>query len=167
MKQFWPIFLILICFHIYSVFSKGPKNFPIVGATLSLSGKNSHDSFRKLGEIYGPLTGLFLGKQRAVIANGYEAAKELYAHDDFTHRPYIFSVTYHWAGRMLGVFFSNGKLWQENRRFALRHLRDFGFGKTSMEGLIHEECKECVETIQKELDKTKDSVIFMHDKFGV
>lgn len=28
-----------------------------------------------------------------------------------------------------GLFFTDGQLWHEQRRFALRNLRDFGFGR--------------------------------------
>lgn len=28
-----------------------------------------------------------------------------------------------------GIFFTDGALWHEQRRFALRNLRDFGFGR--------------------------------------
>jgi methyl farnesoate epoxidase/farnesoate epoxidase len=40
---------------------------------------------------------------------------------------------------------SNGETWEQLRRFALRQLRDFGFGKTSMEHLIVDEVKEVIE----------------------
>lgn len=28
-----------------------------------------------------------------------------------------------------GIFFTEGELWHEQRRYALRNLRDFGFGR--------------------------------------
>merc|ERR1719219_986150 len=40
-----------------------------------------------------------------------------------------------------GVIISEGKVWQEQRRYALRTLRDFGFGKAGMEDLINEEVR--------------------------
>jgi len=37
------------------------------------------------------------------------------------------------------VFFSEGGRWKNQRRFTLRHLRDFGFGKQTMDQYIQEE----------------------------
>jgi methyl farnesoate epoxidase / farnesoate epoxidase len=37
------------------------------------------------------------------------------------------------------VFFTEGDLWKHQRRFTLRHLRDFGFGKQKMDEYIHDE----------------------------
>jgi len=42
-------------------------------------------------------------------------------------------------GGSLGVIMSNGKHWKEQRRFLLKNLKDFGFGKASMESLIQDE----------------------------
>ena len=50
--------------------------------------------------------------------------------------------------------FANGQEWQEQRRFTLRNLRDFGFGKTSMENLIQEEIEKCMEVLGGEVGKT-------------
>jgi len=48
-----------------------------------------------------------------------------------------------------GVLISNGATWSEQRRFTLRALRDFGFGKASMEEMIHEEVLMFLEVIKK------------------
>jgi hypothetical protein len=52
-----------------------------------------------------------------------------------------------------GVIFTDGPYWLELRRFTLRHLRNFGYGKTSMESLIMQE----VDDLIKEMS-TKDTV---------
>ena len=49
--------------------------------------------------------------------------------------------------------FANGQEWQEQRRFTLRNLRDFGFGKVSMESLIQEEVEKCIEMLSQETGK--------------
>jgi methyl farnesoate epoxidase/farnesoate epoxidase len=47
-----------------------------------------------------------------------------------------------------GVFFSDGTFWVEQRRFTLRHLRDFGFGKSNMETSIFEEIEEVINELR-------------------
>ncbi|KAK6169268.1 hypothetical protein SNE40_020349 [Patella caerulea] len=46
-----------------------------------------------------------------------------------------------------GIVFSSGKLWKEQRKFALETLREFGFGRTVLEDKILEEIGYFVEVI--------------------
>jgi hypothetical protein len=48
----------------------------------------------------------------------------------------------------LGILFSEGHNWNEMRRFTLRNLRDFGMGKTSLEGLVQSEITELMDHLQ-------------------
>ncbi len=58
---------------------------------------------------------------------------------------------------MTGILHGNGKTWQEQRRFALTTLRDFGFGKQSMEELVETEAAELVNIVNKNYsDKATD-----------
>ena len=52
-----------------------------------------------------------------------------------------------------GVFASEGRVWNEQRRFTLRHLRDFGFGKNTGEELITNEMKEFIQRLDKNVGK--------------
>ena len=52
-------------------------------------------------------------------------------------------------GRMPGVIFSHGNYWKELRRFMLRNLRDFGFGKSSMEHLFQDEVSKLCSNLTK------------------
>ena len=38
-----------------------------------------------------------------------------------------------------GIISTDGQDWIEQRRFALKHLKDFGFGKVGLHGVIQEE----------------------------
>jgi hypothetical protein len=61
-------------------------------------------------------------------------------------------------GEMPGVLMSGGNYWKEQRRFILRTLRDFGFGKSSMESLITEEMQKLCEKLKT------DSKVFQNNK---
>ena len=50
---------------------------------------------------------------------------------------------------MFQVIISEGATWAEQRRFTLRTLRDFGFGKVGMEDMIAEEAEAFMEEIRK------------------
>jgi methyl farnesoate epoxidase / farnesoate epoxidase len=58
--------------------------------------------------------------------------------------------------RFLGVFFTEGDLWKNQRRFTLRHLRDFGFGKQKMDEYIHEEVSILFDAINRIVQKQSD-----------
>lgn len=48
-----------------------------------------------------------------------------------------------------GLIVVDDKLWVEQRRFVLRHLREFGFGRTSMVTIIEDEALKLVEHFKK------------------
>jgi methyl farnesoate epoxidase/farnesoate epoxidase len=39
---------------------------------------------------------------------------------------------------------TDGKLWKEQRRFTIRHLKDVGIGKSSLEGMILDEIHDLI-----------------------
>lgn len=49
-----------------------------------------------------------------------------------------------------GIFFSEGELWHEQRRFLLRYLRDFGFGRRfdELELELNDELMEFVDFLK-------------------
>ena len=62
------------------------------------------------------------------------------------------------------IFFgSENEEWKEQRRFTLRILKDFGYGTSSMEGLIHEE----VEALNCLLEEKCDKVMSMKNTFNL
>ena len=50
-----------------------------------------------------------------------------------------------------GILGSDSKIWQDNRRFALAHLRDLGLGKSKLEDTIMIEVSALIEQFDKKL----------------
>ena len=44
-----------------------------------------------------------------------------------------------------GIFFTNGKIWSEGRKFTIVALKDFGVGKKTIDERINEEVQHLVE----------------------
>nr|CAD7612452.1 unnamed protein product [Timema genevievae] len=65
----------------------------------------------------------------------------------------------------VSLVFTDGPLWQEQRRFSLVHLRNLGLGKSSMEAQIQAEAEELVVSLR---DKGSDNrPVVMHDAFDI
>lgn len=71
---------------------------------------------------------------------------------NFSTRPHM-PIIQMLVGGCYGIVNTNGHVWEEQRRWNLRKLRDFGFGKTSMEGLIMEEVNEVMDIIKDNREK--------------
>lgn len=52
--------------------------------------------------------------------------------------------------KIAGIFFTEGELWHEQRRFTLRYLRDFGFGRRfqSLEIDIQDELNSFIDMVK-------------------
>jgi len=66
------------------------------------------------------------------------------------------------------MIFIQGEAWKEQRRFSIRHLRDFGFGKQAkMESIIHEELNELMSRLRQNMADGRQCVIYMHSFFNL
>nr|CAD7392258.1 unnamed protein product [Timema cristinae] len=129
----------------------GPISLPLIGSTFSIPKSYIHFKMMEWQETYGSLTGLMLGSQPIVAVNGPKAVLEVLRREELQDRPDTFTLRARTFNKRIGVFFSDGNTWIKQRRFTVRHLREFGIGKKSMEGIIYEE----VENLMKDLKKTK------------
>ena len=59
-------------------------------------------------------------------------------------------------GRNVGIINTEGEAWSHQRRFALKELRDLGFGKKSLDSIMNEEVDEVIEKISKEKTAVMD-----------
>ncbi|KAF7987189.1 hypothetical protein HCN44_010857 [Aphidius gifuensis] len=125
----------------------GPKWLPILGSALEVAKIRKktgflHATCTLLSEKYGPIVGLKIGKDRIVILNNYESMKSMLMNEDC-------DVT-------------DGSLWIEQRKFLLRHLRNFGFGKNDMATMIEEEAMYLVNNLITQLE----SNILINNKYN-
>jgi hypothetical protein len=51
-----------------------------------------------------------------------------------------------------GVLLTDEEFWQDQRRFVLRHLREFGFGRRTMADLVEQEAGQLVKAFQQKLE---------------
>ncbi|CAG7723409.1 unnamed protein product [Allacma fusca] len=83
---------------------------------------------------------MYIGHDRHVVLSDLELIKKAFQNPIFQGRPRV--EIFEFDGVSHGITLTTGQEWQDQRRFTLRHLRDFGFGKNSMEGLVLEEVDE-------------------------
>ncbi|XP_049832281.1 methyl farnesoate epoxidase-like [Schistocerca gregaria] len=125
-------------------FPPGPPCFPVVGSALSVPQARPDLKMEEWRETYGPVVGLVLGTRLGVAVCRPDAVFEALKNEDLQGRPDNKFFRERTFNKRLGVFFTDGPFWVQQRRFTLRHLRDFGFGKISMEGRILEEVEDLV-----------------------
>lgn len=175
----------------------GPRGLPIIGYIPFLSyddPKNPFKALKKLSDSYGPVVGFYLGPSQPFISIcGYEAVKEVLHNDNFNGRP-VFKVSMITDGLwrtgmgnfsfvsarvsfilckcssynlLLGVIFSMGDVWLEHRRFTLRHLRDLGFGKGSIENHMHDEIQDLIDDMRKRASLHSGNIVNFSGIFNV
>ncbi|XP_043191071.1 methyl farnesoate epoxidase-like [Amphibalanus amphitrite] len=105
---------------------------------------------KKYGDVFGFVlpTG-----QKLVHILKYDDIKEACSMPEFSGRPNVFAFLVRSYQQKLGIVFNDGATWSEHRRFALRHLRDLGLGKNSMESTVLDEFEELAKEMQQDCGK--------------
>lgn len=116
----------------------GPRGVPLLGC-LPFLGPRLFIAINRMRQKYGDIFEVPIGMQRFVFLNSYEAIKEALVNqaDRFSGRFNFDLVTK--STRGCGILFTDGPLWQEHRRFALRVLKDFGLGRPLSEEIVLQE----------------------------
>lgn len=139
-------------------FPPGPPRVPIFGSLLFLRDDTLKPPclfhvFKNLNEDYGPLVGFYVGNNPSVLVSDYNIVKDLFKKDELALRPPLLpnnEFRSGWKemeqlhpelgpGLQPAPIFGIGQYQQEMRRFVLRNLRDFGFGKSSMEDRLNDQ----------------------------
>ena len=158
----------------------GPRfRLPLIGSMYKL-GSDPIKGVSKLRKIYGDIFSMSLGEGHLVYVCDLETMEKIGKMDVFSTRQDIydrydkanFAKIFNWMrhedpdpGVTHGLVNNGGQSWSEQRRFALRHLKDFGFGKSSMEDLVLDEAKELINDIKAEIG-TNDKVT-INERFNL
>ncbi|XP_034936051.1 probable cytochrome P450 304a1 [Chelonus insularis] len=93
----------------------------------------------------------YLGEFFTIFVNDYQSVREVLTRREFEGRLNTVEVFRARAfGKKLGIFFNDDYEWQEQKRFALRNLRNFGFGRRhgNLEDDLNEEVQILIDTIK-------------------
>ncbi|XP_056137317.1 cytochrome P450 2J2-like [Lampris incognitus] len=142
----------------------GPVALPFVGNLFSLDFSRPHSYLTKLSEVYGDVFSFRIGRDKTVYVNGFRMVKEaLVAQgENFVDRPASPMVHKIYKGNN-GIFFSNGQMWKQQRRFALTTLRNLGLGKSTLEKAIVQESSYLQEEIGKERGEPFDPAVILNN----
>ncbi|KAI6184603.1 hypothetical protein M3Y97_00614200 [Aphelenchoides bicaudatus] len=138
---------------------KRPWPLPFVGNSLSLRGRDRWETkFLEWREKYGPIYTFVSGVLPIVSVNDYDTIIELFVKDGDTYADRFGIKAFNdlVRGGEYGIIGTSGDLWREQRRFALKTLRDFGLGKNQMQDRILEEIQTMCEKINKDIAEGAD-----------
>ncbi|RZC31857.1 cytochrome P450 304a1, partial [Asbolus verrucosus] len=137
-------------------FPPGPPKLPLWGSYWFMLKENynfAHLSLESLGKRYKTdILGLFLGDTPTVVTFSYDLCKELLTKEEFIGRNDTIIVRTRSLGDLKGIFFVDGPFWKEQRRFSLRHMRDYGFGRRSevIENFVTDEVNYLINFLNNE-----------------
>ena len=128
------------------------------------------EGHRNLRKWYGDIYSYDTGSCGGIVISELNTMKKLLNHDAFSIReehvapPQIKRVMQEIRGGEgeHGIATASGEDWKEQRRFTLKHLKDFGLGKKSMENLIIDEVKELSEKWKLDLHNEGHGEIYIN-----
>ncbi|ODM92572.1 Cytochrome P450 2J5 [Orchesella cincta] len=128
----------------------GPRSIPLLGNVLQLR-KDPLQVFQKWAVEYGPIFSIRIGTQDTIVVNDPKLVKELFSDMNSIGRPFN-PVTYY-VGKGNGIITAHGQVWEAQRTFTLRKLRDFGLLKSSNEQFLQQESDSLIKFFERRVGK--------------
>lgn len=179
----WPVaivFVIVIAILLYLDCRKppnyppGPRWYPIVGSAIAVEKNRSKtgmlckamQQLKRQFNVDGVL-GLKVGKDQLVVAISSDAIREMMTNEDLDGRPTgPFYETRTWGTRK-GILLTDGEFWSDQRRFLVRHLKEFGFSRRGMVEMIQNEAEHLFQDFNAIVGaKGGEAAVPMQDAFG-
>lgn len=165
------IFFVIVLYRVYKFcafrpkgFPPGPFRLPFVGSYLFLlliDHKNLHLAAEKLCKFFkSSVIGFYTGETLTVVATDQKSIREIFFNPDFDGRnDFLIGRLREPNYKLKGIFFTEGSYWNDQRRFTLRNLRDFGFGRRYEDYEIEVECE-----MKLLVDMIKEGPKYEHEK---
>ncbi|TKR59749.1 hypothetical protein L596_029377 [Steinernema carpocapsae] len=165
------LFFLAIYYHYQSFNRKdlppGPKPWPIIGNLGTLlyaewRGISAMEILKQWKKDYGNLYTFYVGPIPTVQVVDYKTAVDAYVKHGDIHagRMQIWQFQYIRGNR--GIVFAEGPEWQEQRRFSLHVLRNFGVGRNLMQERILDECRYRFVDLNAEIDASPNGKAIMN-----
>ncbi|KAK0426805.1 hypothetical protein QR680_009910 [Steinernema hermaphroditum] len=154
------IFVTFLVYHLRSLQRKdlppGPKPWPILGnfPTVIIAGWRGipvMEILKQWKKEYGNCYTFWLGPIPTVHVVDYKTAVDAFVRNAEVHAGRMQIWQYAETRGNKGIVFSEGPEWQEQRRFSLHVLRNFGVGRNLMQERILEEVKYRFEDLESEI----------------
>ncbi|ODM89328.1 Cytochrome P450 2J6 [Orchesella cincta] len=128
----------------------GPISLPLLGSVLQIS-RDPLRVLQKWAEKYGPIYSIKMGTEDTIVINDPKLVTELFSNPNSVGRPPNPILQLFGCGS--GILQANGHIWEAQRRFTLRKLRDVGALKTSIERFLMEEATYLNNFLEKNVGK--------------
>lgn len=150
-------------------FPPGPSWFPLIGCAWQLRKLhrrtgNFAKASQELAAMYGPLVGLRIGRERAVLVYGLQAIEEMYTRDELNGRPIGLLSTSRTGGTRRGILFTDSKFYQEQRKFVHTQLKKYGLRKEILMENVQREVRAVIDDIKRKMKD--DGAITSDSLFG-
>ncbi|CAG7725436.1 unnamed protein product [Allacma fusca] len=158
----------IYCSHFYKYphprFPRGYIGLPVIGFLYYFIFQNNFiPMLVKLKEIYGDICSVQLGSYKVVMLNEHNVIREAWQHPAFAGRSKLEGVLVRSSGFRGGIIFNDGEDLLEQQKFTKKTLKDFGFGRKSMENLILEEALELVQSFRE----TNSKPVYTGHRFDI
>ncbi|KAG4073807.1 hypothetical protein HA402_001031 [Bradysia odoriphaga] len=157
-----------------NLFPPGPKWLPIIGSALYVHKERMRTGMLWKAMIsiatnykHNGVVGFKVGKDKTVVAINPESIREMTLNEHLDGRPNgILYETRTWGSR-LGVMLTDGELWMDQRRFVVRHLKEFGFARRGMVEMIQTEAQHMLADYRQIVGKQNGkALVSMQDAFN-
>ncbi|TKR58419.1 hypothetical protein L596_029866 [Steinernema carpocapsae] len=149
-----------------SQYPPGPFPIPLLGnlpsfvARYYFSGHGPADVMLTWKRSHGNVFTVWFGPLALVAVTDYDVAVQTYVKEGDVHAKRFEVSLFTLLREGYGLVLSNGTRWQEQRRFALRIFKDFGYGKNLMQERILQEYQVRMNELNKEFEGNEGKLTF-------